>query len=53
VAIDSPALHKLGYRVVLDDLLEEHGVIRHNAKHLADLLVEQFLSGSARKPHRH
>jgi len=30
VTIDIPELQKLGYRVVLDNLLEEHGVIRHN-----------------------
>jgi hypothetical protein len=44
VAIDLPELQKLGYRVVLDNLLEEHGVIRHNSRRLARLLLEEFLS---------
>jgi uncharacterized cofD-like protein len=46
VAIDLPELQKLGYRVVLDNLLEEHGVIRHNPRRLAHLLLEEFLSAS-------
>jgi uncharacterized cofD-like protein len=46
VAIDIPNLQKLGYRVVLDNLLEEHGVIRHNPSRLARLLLEEFLSGT-------
>jgi len=44
VAVDIPDLQKLGYRVVLDNLLEEHGVIRHNPKRLARLLLEEFLA---------
>lgn len=43
VAVDLPALQKLGYRVILDNLLEEHGVIRHNTRRLSRLLVEEFL----------
>jgi uncharacterized cofD-like protein len=46
VEIDLPELQKLGYRVVLDNLLEEHGVIRHNPRRLARLLLEEFLSSS-------
>lgn len=46
VAIDIPNLQKLGYRVVLDNLLEEHGVIRHNPSRLARLLLEEFLSST-------
>jgi uncharacterized cofD-like protein len=46
VAIDLSNLQKLGYRVVLDNLLEEHAVIRHNPQRLARLLLEEFLSGS-------
>jgi uncharacterized cofD-like protein len=45
VVIDIPELQKLGYRVVLDNLLDEHGVIRHNPARLARLLLEEFLSG--------
>ena len=51
VTIDIPDLQQLGYRVVLDNLLEEHGVIRHNPVRLARLLLEEFLSGS-RRPRR-
>ena len=43
VAVDLAALQKLGYRVILDNLLEEHGVIRHNTRRLARLLLEEFL----------
>ena len=48
VAINIPDLQKLGYRVVLDNLLEEHGVIRHNPGRLARLLLEEFLTGAHR-----
>ena len=44
VLIDLAELQKLGYRVVLDNLLEEHGVIRHDPRRLARLLLEEFLS---------
>lgn len=43
VAIDLPALQKLGFRVILDNLLEEHGVLRHHTRRLSRLLLEQFL----------
>ena len=32
-----------GVRVILDSLLEEHGVIRHDSERLARLLLEEFL----------
>lgn len=44
VVIDVPEIQKLGHRLILDNLLEEHGVIRHNPRRLARLLVEEFLS---------
>jgi uncharacterized cofD-like protein len=44
VAVDIVELQKLGYRLILDNLLEEHGVIRHNPARLARLLLEEFLS---------
>jgi uncharacterized cofD-like protein len=47
VAIDLAALQNLGYRVILDNLLEEHGVIRHDPSRLARLLFEEFLSTPA------
>ncbi len=43
VAVDISALQKLGFRVILDNLLEEHGVIRHHPKRLSRLLLEEFL----------
>jgi uncharacterized cofD-like protein len=51
VVIDIASLQKLGYRVILDNLLEEHGVIRHNPARLARLLLEEFLSGSRHSSH--
>ena len=44
VAVDLADLQKLGYRVILDSLLQEHGVIRHNPTSLSQLLFEEFLS---------
>ena len=49
VAVDIPDLQRRGYRIVLDNLLEEHGVIRHNPKRLALLLLEEFLSHPRRQ----
>jgi uncharacterized cofD-like protein len=43
VAIDLPALQRLGFRVILDNLLEEHAVIRHHTRRLSRLLLEEFL----------
>jgi uncharacterized cofD-like protein len=48
VAIDLPALQKLGFRAILDNLLEEHGVLRHNTRRLSRLLLEEFLQSSVR-----
>ncbi|HKW34205.1 MAG TPA: hypothetical protein VJN92_14430 [Candidatus Acidoferrum sp.] len=42
--VDVPEIQKLGHRLIVDDLLEEHGVIRHNRRRLARLLAEEFLS---------
>ena len=43
VAIDPEKVRKLKVKLVTGDLLEEHGVIRHNSERLAKLLVERFL----------
>jgi uncharacterized cofD-like protein len=51
VVVNLAELQKLGYCVVLDNLLEEHGVIRHNPARLARLLHEEFLSSP--RPSRH
>jgi len=48
VAVDIRELQKLGYRLILDNLLEEHGVIRHNPTRLARLLLEEFITYSPR-----
>jgi uncharacterized cofD-like protein len=47
VAVDLKELQSLGYRVILDNLLEEHGVIRHQPERLARLIFEEFLSSSS------
>jgi uncharacterized cofD-like protein len=51
VTIDLGTLQSLGYRVILDNLLEEHGVIRHDPVRLSRLLLEEFLT-SPRSPRR-
>jgi uncharacterized cofD-like protein len=43
VTVDLPALQNLGCRVLLEDLVEEHGVLRHNSQRLSRLLLEEFL----------
>ena len=45
VEIDLPSLQKLGFDVLLDNLLDEQTVIRHNTRRLARLLLDKFLSG--------
>jgi len=40
---DTAPLEKLRLRVVCEDLLEEHGVIRHDPLRLARVLVDKFL----------
>jgi uncharacterized cofD-like protein len=43
VRFDVGELHKLGMKVVLDDLVEEDGVARHHAARLTRLLLEEFI----------
>lgn len=43
VRLDREKLLQHGVRVITDDLLEEHGVIRHDSARLARLLVDEFL----------
>ena len=43
VIVDLPELQKMRTRLVLDNLLEEHGVIRHDSPRLARLILEEFL----------
>jgi uncharacterized cofD-like protein len=43
VRADIQDLQRLGVRCLLDNLLEEHGVVRHNAARLSQLLIEEFV----------
>lgn len=43
VKLDPEKLSKMKVKLILDNLLEEHGVIRHNSPRLAALLVKRFL----------
>lgn len=43
VLVDVDKISKLKVKLVLDDLLEEHGVLRHNSARLARRLVDEFL----------
>lgn len=42
VTVDAAGLRKLGVRVLLGNLIEEHSKIRHNSVRLARLLLDQF-----------
>jgi uncharacterized cofD-like protein len=48
VRVDVDKLQAAGLRCMLDDLLEEHGVVRHNAARLAQLLIEEFVASKPR-----
>jgi uncharacterized cofD-like protein len=43
VRVDIGELQRMGVRCLLDNLLEEHGVVRHDAARLAQLLIEEFV----------
>jgi uncharacterized cofD-like protein len=43
VRVDIQDLQRLGVRCLLDNLLEEHGVVRHDAARLSQLLIEEFV----------
>ena len=49
VRIDMGELQALGVRCLLDNLLEEHRVVRHDSARLSRLLIEEFVE---RKPAR-
>jgi uncharacterized cofD-like protein len=44
VRVDIKKLQAIGLRCMLDELLEEHGVVRHDSARLAQLLVEEFVA---------
>jgi uncharacterized cofD-like protein len=52
VAIDLSELQQLGCKVILDNLLDEHDVIRHNHKRLARLLLQKFCCPDRRRAKR-
>ena len=43
VIVDAGKVEKMRVHLLVDNLLEEHGLIRHNSSRLAGLLVEKFL----------
>ena len=43
VRLDINELQRMGLRCLLDTLLEEHGVVRHDSARLARLLIEEFV----------
>jgi uncharacterized cofD-like protein len=47
VSVDVGEMQRLGVRCLLDNLLEEHGVVRHDSARLAQLLVEEFVERQA------
>ncbi len=49
VLVDAEKVLKLKVKLVLDNLLEEHGLIRHNSSRLARLLVDEFLLRPSRR----
>jgi uncharacterized cofD-like protein len=46
VVIDLPVLQKLGFNIILANLLDERTVIRHNTRRLARILLDTFLPTS-------
>ena len=42
VSVDATGLRKLGVRILLGNLIEEHSKIRHNSARLARLLLDEF-----------
>ena len=43
VLVDAEKVKRMKIKLLQDDLLEEHGVIRHNSRRLARRIVEEFL----------
>jgi uncharacterized cofD-like protein len=49
VVVDADKVAKCRVKLIQEDLLEEHGVIRHNSPRLARLLIDEFLLGTKRR----
>jgi uncharacterized cofD-like protein len=47
VRVDIGVLQRMGVRCLLDNLLEEHGVVRHNSQRLSQVLIEEFIERKA------
>ena len=47
VRVDIGELQRTGVRCLLDNLLEEHGVVRHDSVRLSRLLIEEFVGRHA------
>jgi uncharacterized cofD-like protein len=47
VRVDVGELQRTGVRCLLDSLLEEHGVVRHDSVRLSRLLIEEFVERHA------
>jgi uncharacterized cofD-like protein len=45
VSIDLPKLQRMDVRCLVDNLIEERGVVRHDSSRLSQLLIEKFASG--------
>lgn len=43
VSVDLAELQRMGLQCIFDNLLEVHGVVRHNSARLASLLLEEFI----------
>jgi uncharacterized cofD-like protein len=43
VVIDPSELQRMGLQCISDNLLEVHGVVRHNSMRLSSLLMEKFV----------
>jgi 2-phospho-L-lactate transferase/gluconeogenesis factor (CofD/UPF0052 family) len=43
VAVDFAELQRMGLQCIFDNLLEVHGVVRHNSDRLASLLLREFV----------
>jgi len=48
VLVDQAQITRMKVRLIADDLLEEHGLIRHNSPRLAALLLKKFLRPPSR-----
>jgi len=47
VAINFAELQRMGLQCIFDNLLEVHGVVRHNAERLASLLLREFVGNKS------